>query len=106
MMRKIIHVFQYECYKSIITILKNYKKNSSMLFRDNVHAQGSKSLTQVHTKVHCCHGLPKELSNLSEARKSLILMHNHSSVQLYILIGTVSQVSIVVHRPFVFLLQS
>ena len=46
------------------------KETSSMLFRDNVHAgrtgyhaQGSKSLTQVHTKVHCCHGSPKELSN-------------------------------------------
>ena len=41
-----------------------------MLFRDNGHADkvgyqtpGSRSLTQVHTNVHCCHWLPKELSN-------------------------------------------
>ena len=41
-----------------------------MLFRDNVHADrvgyptpGSRSLTHVHTVVHCCHWLPKELSN-------------------------------------------
>ena len=39
-----------------------------MLDRDNVHADqgyptpGSRSLTQVHTNVHCCHWLPKELS--------------------------------------------
>ena len=37
-----------------------------MLFRDNVgragyQAPGSRS--QVHTKVHCCYWLPKELSN-------------------------------------------
>ena len=37
---------------------------------DNVHAgkaenqaPGSRSLSQVHTTVHCCHWLPKELSN-------------------------------------------
>ena len=41
-----------------------------MLYRDNVHvvkvgypAPGSRSLTQVLTNVHCCHWLPKELSN-------------------------------------------
>ena len=58
-----------------------------MLHRDNVHAgragyqaPGSRSLTQVHTNVHCCHWLLKELSNtckgyqtLSEGRKSLRL---------------------------------
>ena len=41
-----------------------------MLYRENVHAgragykaPGSTSLTQVHTNVHCCHWLSKELSN-------------------------------------------
>ena len=41
-----------------------------MLYRDNVHADlvgyptpGSRSLTQVRINVHCCHCLPKELSN-------------------------------------------
>ena len=43
-----------------------------MLYRDNVHADkvgcptpGSRFLTQVHTNVHCCHWLPKELFNKS-----------------------------------------
>ena len=43
-----------------------------MLCRDNVHADrvvyqtpGNRSLTQVHTNVHCCHWLPKDLSNES-----------------------------------------
>ena len=41
-----------------------------MLYKYNVHAgrtgyqaPGSRFLTQVHTNVHCCHWLPKELSN-------------------------------------------
>ena len=41
-----------------------------MLYKGNVHADGagyrvpgSRSLTQEHTNVHCCHWLPKELSN-------------------------------------------
>ena len=41
-----------------------------MLYRDNFHADkigypttGSRSLTQVHTNVHCCQRLPKEVSN-------------------------------------------
>ena len=41
-----------------------------MLYRYNVHAGragyqacGSRSLTQVHTNVQCCHCLPKELPN-------------------------------------------
>ena len=46
------------------------ERNSSMLYRDNAYAgraayqaPGSRSLTQVHTNVHCYHWLPKEFSN-------------------------------------------
>ena len=74
-MRKTI--LQYQCCTSMLTanILEKWlqnsdKKNSRMLYRGNVHANSalfqapeSRSLTQVHTNVHWCHWLPKELSN-------------------------------------------
>ena len=73
MMRKTI--LQYECCKTMLTAnivvkwLYNCDKRNSRLYRDNVRTgkagyqePGSRSLTQVHTNVYCCHWLPKELS--------------------------------------------
>ena len=75
MMKKTI--LQYECCKSMLTanifvkwLQNSNKRNSSMLYKGNVHADragyqapGSRSLTQEHTNVHYCPWLPKELSN-------------------------------------------
>ena len=70
-------MLKYECCKSImkanifVKLLENSdNRNSSILYRDNGHAgraeyqaPESRSLTQVYKNVHCCHWLPKELSN-------------------------------------------
>ena len=67
---------QYEYCKSLLTAIifvKLFKNsgntNSSMFYRDNIYAGRagyqalrSGSLPQVHTNVHYCHRLSKELS--------------------------------------------
>ena len=64
-------------------LYNSYKRNSTMLYRDNVHAgkvgyptPRTRSLTQGHTNAPCCHWLPKKLSNLIRGSKVLNIENN------------------------------
>ena len=72
-----------------------------MLYSDNDHADkvgypttGSRSQTQVHTNVHCCHCLPKVLPNKGYQTYQRVVHNKKSMLVLKKILGMLEMIDV------------